>query len=940
MMHFNASSYSKFRNASGFALVVTLIMLVLAAVIVITLLSSASLDRGTAKFGEERYQAELATQNGLEAAKKALTASPDLAVGTPLTATDNFLVVRADAGKGKPPYYYLSKPATGSITYYPLFSSSSNPTTPAVQTKVIKLTVPVAPTYPIPPAVQPPVPPADSSPSDASAAQLVANGAVVKRYPTLQTWQPAVTTQWVEVRDPLDTATAPAHDLPYSRYAFWIEDLGGYLDASVVGNENAGGSHQRTNGTNPNEIALFTIFDSTLATDSGTTPAKTLIDNRAFLFTIPTLQQATSPAPAPTPAGQTDPTQSNLGVRLGIDNGGEQNVIPLGLGYPNEGTPKADLNALIKAADVNGIASAIGATLPNFKNRAGGNTFDYNKNISANIIDYADSAKAPTTDYDPATGNATYRGIGAFPFVVSAYDLNNWVNVTGSYDVQIEVTTYVQLWNLHNIPVTGALTLHYENVDQLQVNTNTVNYAPPPDSVSAAFTMQPNTYKVVVFPTKTYTFPWGPTPPATAGPTTSQSSIPFPKRTKANYVRVLWNGKLADRQNQNLEHPLAPTGMRYNPSRGATNAAWRGNAAPPIYPTTGGVGDPRISFYGNLEWTVAAYDTGSAWGGRLQLGRPAVFAEVKPTTWPDSGHDSTIGTKATGASVKPDVLAGQTVTVAADADKWVSRLSTTGSLQTLAELGNIFDIGEWNYSIPSLNAATNLPDIPSSATPDTKLGSGGGYSLAIGRPEFSRFDTNGERAWQLLDVFGLGKRTSTTGSINLNTASFEALRALATGILQDRDKAILPASLATNFFPPTANAPTSLEDNSRPAGGQADLFADAVIQSRPLLSTSQLQMVTNSLGPFFGNPKQWTDKTPPTEWNDSGREELYAKLLNLTTVRSRNFRIFVTGQSLDKNGRVLSTASKVFQVFLNPTRNATTGALQSQRVEIKYEASL
>ena len=163
---------------------------------------------------------------------------------------------------------------------------------------------------------------------------------------------------------------------------------------------------------------------------------------------------------------------------------------------------------------------------------------------------------------------------------------------------------------------------------------------------------------------------------------------------------------------------------------------------------------------------------------------------------------------------------------------------------------------------------------------------------------------------------------------------------MAAGILQDRDKQILPATVATNFYPPTATAPTSLEDASRTAGGQADLFAEAVIQSRPLLSTSQLQTITNSLGPFFGNPKQWTDKIPPTEWNDSGREELYAKLLNLTAVRSRNFRIFVTGQSLDKNGRILSTSSKVFQVFLSPTRNATTGALQSQHVEIKYEASL
>jgi hypothetical protein len=907
-------------KSPGFALVVTLILLVLAAVVVIALLSSASLDRDTAKSTNDRHLADIAVENGLEVAKKVLVASPNAAAS--ITASDGFLVLRSDGTQTnssgtKDAYYFLAKARSGAantVDCYPLFSGGS------ASTVAINLAAS--------PAVQTPVAPA-------TAFSNPARDASGKKYPVLNSFQQPAFTQWQEIRDPNDTATAPTHNLPYQRYTFWMEDLAGYLDASQVGNESNGGKQQRSNGTNPNEIALFTVFDPTNATDSGSTLAKNVIDNRALLFTVPTLRQAAS-----APAGQIDVTQPNLAVRLGVDNGGEQNTIPTGFGYPNEGSPKTALNALIAAANVNSIASAIGATLPNFKNRGGGNTFDYNKNIAANIVDYAASAQAPTTDYDPATGTATYRGIGAFPFVISAYDLNNWVNITGSYDVVIEVTTYVQLWNPHNIAVTGALTLHYENVDQLQVNTNTVNYTPPPDVVSGTFTMQPNEYKVVVFPVKTYTFNWGPTPPATAGPTPSQSSIPFPRKTKANNVRIMWNAKLADRQNQNLERPLASVGMRYNPSRGATNAAWRGNAAPPIYPATGAVGDPRMSFYGNREWTVAAYDTGSAWGGRLQLGRPAVFAEVQPTTWPDSGHDSTTGTKATGASVKPDVLAAQTVTVAADADKWVSRLSTKGALDTLAELGNVFDIGEWNYTIPSVNATTNLPDIPSSATADTTLGSGGGYSLAIGRPEFSKFDVNGQRAWQLLDVFGLGSRTTTTGLINLNTASFEVLRALAAGILHDHDKAILPSSLASGLYAPTANAPTSLEDATRTAGGQADLFAEAVIRSRPFLSTSQLPTIVNSLGPFFGNPQQWTDKIPPTEWNDSGREELFSKLLNLTTVRSRNFRVFVTGQSLDKDGRVRSTVSKVFQVFLNSTRSPTTGAVQSQRIELKYEASL
>ena len=190
------------------------------------------------------------------------------------------------------------------------------------------------------------------------------------------------------------------------------------------------------------------------------------------------------------------------------------------------------------------------------------------------------------------------------------------------------------------------------------------------------------------------------------------------------------------------------------------------------------------------------------------------------------------------------------------------------------------------------------------------------------------------RAWQLLDVFS-GKTvntnfTNTAGLVNVNTASRDVLRSLAAGILENRDAAIQPGSLLNNLYPPTVSS-------------QADKFADAVINSRPLLSTGALSAIRDSQGqPFFGNPNQYngTSQTSPTEWNDPGREELFAKIYNLATTRSRNFRVFVTGQSLDKNGNVLSTVTKVYHVFVKPNRDPTTGAIQSQQVVIKYEGSM
>jgi Tfp pilus assembly protein PilX len=130
----------------GFALVVTLVMVALLAIIAIGVLSSVSVERTTAVSYTNRYQAELAAQNGLQAAAKTLAATPTGA--SSITGTDTFLVVRADgppdANGNKAAYYYLAKPNTppapSSITYYPLFSSSTDPSAPAIQTTAINLT--------------------------------------------------------------------------------------------------------------------------------------------------------------------------------------------------------------------------------------------------------------------------------------------------------------------------------------------------------------------------------------------------------------------------------------------------------------------------------------------------------------------------------------------------------------------------------------------------------------------------------------------------------------------------------------------------------------------------------------------------------------------------------------------------------------------------------
>src|SRR6266478_1606300 len=191
-------------QSSGFALVVTLVMVALMAVIAVGVFTVVSLERVTATSYNNRYQAELAVQNGLQAAAKTFAATPN---GTnPVTGKDAFLVVRADglpdANGNKAAYYYLAQPSpspSSDIIYYPLFSASTDPSDPSVvQTQTINLSPTPAP------AVPTPAPPPNSNPSDLRAAW---NAAGTQRLPSVYSWQQPATpsgpsVQWVEMRDP------------------------------------------------------------------------------------------------------------------------------------------------------------------------------------------------------------------------------------------------------------------------------------------------------------------------------------------------------------------------------------------------------------------------------------------------------------------------------------------------------------------------------------------------------------------------------------------------------------------------------------------------------------------------------------------------------------------------------------------------------------------
>src|SRR5437667_4941332 len=423
----------KLRDEAGFALVVALVMVALMAVIAVGVLTTVSVERGTATSYSSRYQADLAAQNGLQAAAKTLAAAPfpspvPTSFNATVTGNDAFLVVRADgpAENGiTPSYYYLAQPAPTpgqTITYYPLFSSSTDPNAPNIQTKIIVLDPAQDPRAAHAPFVPPPVPPANSSSTDPGAAW---NTAGTQRLPTLYPWlQPTPTppasptpsgpsVKWVEMRDPQDTALPPTHNLSYTRYAYWVEDLDGYLDASQVNDPNAVSSRANgtSNGTSPGEIAMFTIFSPSQQT-VGPTPAPVVNllgsteaqaqAQRPLLLTVPTLQQIAATNP--------DVAGPNLAVRLGADNNpGEQNLVPLGYAYGTEGQTKYPMNPVSQFGPngnhVGQFAATVSAAMPNFADRTvttqpgghghSGQTRNYLNNLTANLLNYASPLDAP-----------------------------------------------------------------------------------------------------------------------------------------------------------------------------------------------------------------------------------------------------------------------------------------------------------------------------------------------------------------------------------------------------------------------------------------------------------------------------------------------------------------------------------------------------------------
>lgn len=461
---------------------------------------------------------------------------------------------------------------------------------------------------------------------------------------------------------------------------------------------------------------------------------------------------------------------------------------------------------------------------------------------------------------------------------------------------------------------------------------------------------------------------------------------------------ILWNGVACDRTGGGLERP-AITSLRTNSPR--TKAVVCGTWGPYGSFYTG-MHDVRQSWWAGLNTSFPegmvsenSYPSNYTPGRRnvrygTLAGRPTEpYARLLPSEWPDGGHDSNFdvagfkGLTTSDRSARPDAPDFVAMKLPAEPMYAPMFVSNLGRFVSETELANVYDPVMWKgRQNPGLSTETwpyrefNFSEESEVSNRTTEASHvGGGNTLRIGRPEHEKFNQEpGTRAARLLDLFHCGVPLSTNearrnggirkveGHINVNTAPRDVLRALAAGELQTDPLIGLETSFDSSrtYAPRRTTLGTAISASDVMASGgnfgdEAGLIADAIIAGRPFVSLSQLAELTYAMDhqnarlrgrAVFGNkfnhvPGQRLQRT------DRAAEEVFSRVYNGTTVRSRNYRIHVIGQSLEQtpSGRinVKSTRKKSYRVFVNVEgRNPINGAFDPAdvKVETLYETNL
>jgi hypothetical protein len=735
------------------------------------------------------------------------------------------------------------------------------------------------------------------------------------------------TVGWVYIKQDIRTnpSSTNTSNLPVARFAYFIEDLGGLIDA-----ERMCGTINRNTGTNAEEISLANLAGSS----ASNIPITTLTNKRSQYLT-PGMLLATN-------GGVLTSTNDlrYFASRLRYcnwtvnENWDRIPYVPIssslvsGSYYPSQaGQRKTNLGdtTLLNLGGATKIAATINANYPMFTNRAGGmNGVTYVNALAANIVDYADTDSTPTT-----VGNAV--GFDSCPYPTIIFNKYLYTNTTKSLSVQ----TFIQLWNLSTAtsPASGP-TLTY-NLNDVYSNKATPMLS---SAITATLTVPkllPNQGAIVSTPVTTISLAGDIT--NTPVPTIiSINSNSYATNTKFS---LAIGGQTYVKMNTGFERKAKtvtsspPDWSGGMPGLGYAPAAYGAYNVPSL-------GDPRMTFYltnmsgaagnlsardynGNTVWNLGYPQTLNATATDNFKGLPLSGG---PQFWPDSSNSTTsVGSGTTYA----DTVDPATGVVFTPPGLAPCKISNTGSYSNITELGNIFDPMQWMKTITTLPQWVNY-DVDTASAAHSMYG--GGQTLRIGRPEHSRFTfTNlvtggnpvprlGTSAAGLLDLFCATNVYNWAGKININTAPPPVLAALAGGISLTKDPNKVGSPVNANMI---------------------NQFTNGVMRFRnmyPFITPSQLAFISANYGTTgWTNSSVWTQNAifgtnalggglaGVTSINDESREEWFSKIYNLTCVQSFNYRIYVVAQLTDTKGNPKGAMMrKYYQLHLR--YNAPNGA--------------
>ncbi|MES2474728.1 MAG: hypothetical protein V4640_03025 [Verrucomicrobiota bacterium] len=1002
------------KRPAGFILPAVLVIVAALLVLAIGTLLVTGIERDGARAAADRHRAELAARAGLEQLRAILLAE---------TANDDFLILQDDRAsddslRQSAPFLYLVRGSGGgdalSFRYLPLFSTASFPKDNA------DLTTPPRP--------------------------LLEKGKTTS-LPTLP-WLAPVEVEWLEIPDERGRVV--------SRFAFWVEDLQGRVDAATAGNIEDNGKHLRYGwkagdkspqarfpapGLNAEEagpaldqVALHTLDPASGAVDRSDFD-KNVIEGRAALISPDSVLAAAGfspPLERDKDGHLLDPLRRAAEESLSatVRAYDEQPRVPFahGIDASATGEPKRNLNELLAmpgARAVDEMAAWLVKCLPDFETRQGGFPEDYAKTFAANAISYASPGNAPLARAD------VYRGLGNCPVVseiVLGINYLGHVIENGDRIMNYQFILFAELLNHTNLPVQGDVALSYEVGLRLPAmgaapagtrfdDTHLMNDAAACShdvvekggrywSKPLAVSLAPGEYRFFRFATVDYRINIG---PAKVSPIFSLTEA-----RGAAGLSVMWNGAEVDRIPSIMRDSYGLT-FSIGVKRFTGKAAIPGHSYGSPGEYINNMGDPRIARYvtgiplsenafpENISPHRRNVRMGTIYQWDKTPGKLKTYGRVIPSEWPDGGHDAAVmpwdngwdkvregivnpkggGISGTGPPYDPTLIGGATLPEEGEA---LTYLSDRGRYFSATELGRVYDPVQWLPTFEPKSgldstvlrgdgspAATNgLMPATGAAWPLVQLGNkaspwfGGGNTLRIGRPEHPAFDgaagdapskMPGTHAARLLDLFHAGKSRSSDaaeregklvrieGHVNLNTATRDALRAMAAGRLTMDPR--LSKRTADDFDSRMAPPVSPLDDLSAPtADREADLVADAILRGRPFTSPAEIVRVTDEHGePVFGNTQVYQDESK-VQWSDSAAEEIFGRVYESSTVRSRNFRVWVIGQSLspgpsgNPKPEVLAEVRKVYTVFADPGQRDADGTISSEkfRVSIPHES--